>query len=79
MNFQGFMLFLEEDDWMLVEEATYSTVLDMVRPLGARLQPVKADDKGMLPDDMDRILSSWDEINPGKSSTLTLFVPCLFS
>jgi aspartate/methionine/tyrosine aminotransferase len=36
-----------------------------IRALGASVHGVKADDEGMMADDLDRVLTSWDELHPG--------------
>ena len=36
-----------------------------VTPLGARLHGVKSDNDGMLPSDLERVLTSWEQLRPG--------------
>ncbi|KAI5456824.1 putative L-kynurenine/alpha-aminoadipate aminotransferase [Mariannaea sp. PMI_226] len=51
----------ERGDSVLTEEYTFSTALSTIVPLGIKVVGVKMDEQGLLPDDMDRILTSWDD------------------
>lgn len=55
----------ERGDHDLTEEYTFSTAIETVSPLGAKMLGVKMDAQGMLPDDLDDILSTWDEATRG--------------
>ncbi|XP_070194496.1 kynurenine/alpha-aminoadipate aminotransferase, mitochondrial-like isoform X2 [Littorina saxatilis] len=61
----AFNILLNEGDWALTEEATYPTALSMTASIGANVYPVAADEDGMLPKELDRVLSSWDQLHPG--------------
>ncbi|KAF2132724.1 aromatic amino acid aminotransferase 1 [Dothidotthia symphoricarpi CBS 119687] len=47
-------------DVMLSEEYTFSAAVECARPLGIRVCGISVDSEGLLPDDMDKILSNWD-------------------
>ncbi|KAI9166393.1 aromatic amino acid aminotransferase [Paramyrothecium foliicola] len=47
-------------DSILVEDYTFPSALDTIRPQGINVVGIKMDEEGLLPDDMDRILSTWD-------------------
>jgi aromatic amino acid aminotransferase I len=47
-------------DWILTEEYTYSGALEAAKPLGIKLQGVKVDDTGLVPEDLASVLESWD-------------------
>lgn len=69
----AFEMLLSEGDWVLVEEATYATALSMVAPLGAKVESVRTDNKGMIPQDLTRILTSWNELHPGCPKPKTIY------
>lgn len=48
-------------DSVLTEEYSFSTALETIAPLGIKAFGVRMDDQGLLPEDMDAILSNWDE------------------
>ncbi|KAK7491927.1 hypothetical protein BaRGS_00016773 [Batillaria attramentaria] len=65
---------LEEGDWALCEEATYATIMTMVLPIGAHFEGIKTDDQGIVPDDLERVLSTWNTLHPGTKKPRMIFV-----
>jgi len=59
---QALRMFLDRErgDSMLTEEYSFSTALETVAPLGAKVFGVRMDEQGLLPESMDEILSTWD-------------------
>ncbi|EXJ86944.1 aromatic amino acid aminotransferase I [Capronia epimyces CBS 606.96] len=51
----------ERGHYVLTEEYTFSSAIETVAPMGCKMLGVKIDADGMLPDDLDHILSTWDE------------------
>ncbi|KAI1802478.1 PLP-dependent transferase [Daldinia bambusicola] len=49
------------NDAVLTEEYSFSTALETMAPMGIRVFGVRMDGEGLLPGDMDEMLSSWDE------------------
>ena len=47
-------------EYVMTEEYSFSTAMETMRPMGIKLVGVKMDSHGMLPDDLDRVLSTWD-------------------
>jgi aromatic amino acid aminotransferase I / 2-aminoadipate transaminase len=47
-------------DSILTEEYSFSTALETIAPLGVKAVGVRVDEQGLLPEDMDALLSSWD-------------------
>jgi len=47
--------------YVITEEYTFSSAIETVAPLGRKMLGIKMDAEGMLPDDLDHILSTWDE------------------
>jgi aromatic amino acid aminotransferase I len=45
---------------VLTEEYSFATALETVAPLGAKVFGVRMDGEGLLPGDMDEMLSDWD-------------------
>jgi aromatic amino acid aminotransferase I len=64
---QTLRMFLDRDrgDSMLTEEYSFSTALETVMPLGAKVFGVKMDEQGLLPESMDEILTNWDAATRG--------------
>ena len=50
----------DRGDWILAEEFTYSGTLEGAKPLGIDVVGVKMDEFGLMPGDLDLILSTWD-------------------
>lgn len=59
---QALRMFLDRDrgDSLLTEEYSFSTALETVPPLGAKVFGVRMDEQGLLPESMDEMLSNWD-------------------
>lgn len=53
-------LLLERDDAILVEEWTYPGASNAYLPLNCPQVPIKIDGDGLVPEDMERILSTWN-------------------
>jgi aromatic amino acid aminotransferase I / 2-aminoadipate transaminase len=53
-------LFCNPGECVITEEYSFSSALESVRPMGLKLVGIKMDHHGMLPDDLDHILSTWD-------------------
>ncbi|KAF1840037.1 aromatic amino acid aminotransferase 1 [Cucurbitaria berberidis CBS 394.84] len=53
-------MFTRPGDVMLSEEYTFSAFVETARPMGVRVCGVPVDSEGLLPDEMDHILSTWD-------------------
>ncbi|XP_048256130.1 kynurenine/alpha-aminoadipate aminotransferase, mitochondrial-like isoform X7 [Haliotis rufescens] len=68
-------LVLEEGDSLLVEESTYSTVMNVIEPLGCKPVTVKNDADGLIPSDLSNILISWNEAVSGPRPKLLYCVP----
>lgn len=54
-------MFTERGHYVITEEYTFSSAIESVVPLGAKMLGVKMDADGMLPEELDRVLSDWDE------------------
>ncbi|KAK4185536.1 PLP-dependent transferase, partial [Podospora australis] len=52
-------------DSILTEEFSFSTALETATPLGVKVFGVKIDEEGLIPQDMDRLLTNWDETSSG--------------
>jgi aromatic amino acid aminotransferase I len=53
-------MFTRPGDIILSEEYTFSAFVETARPMGVRVCGVPLDGEGLLPDGLDRILSTWD-------------------
>ncbi|KAF4123733.1 aromatic amino acid aminotransferase I / 2-aminoadipate transaminase [Geosmithia morbida] len=47
-------------DTVLTDEYTFPTAVETIRPQGISVVGVRMDEQGILPDDMDSLLTSWD-------------------
>lgn len=54
-------MFLERGHYVITEEYTFSSAIETVLPIGAKMLGIKMDAHGMLPDHLDHLLSTWDE------------------
>ncbi|CAG7921087.1 unnamed protein product [Penicillium olsonii] len=63
-------------EYLLVEQYTYTTVFETGLPLGLKFAQVRMDQHGMLADDLDEILSTWNEVvRDGKKPRLLYTIP----
>lgn len=60
-----FRMFCTRGDYLLTEEYTFATAVETATPLGIQIAGVKMDNEGMLADDLDHILSNWNEYERG--------------
>ncbi|RMZ81229.1 hypothetical protein DV737_g2660, partial [Chaetothyriales sp. CBS 132003] len=58
-------LFCSPGDYVITEEYSFSSALESIRPMGLGLLGIKMDERGMLPSDLDYVLSNWDEAARG--------------
>ena len=56
----AYRMFITRGECILTEEYTFSTAAETVRPMGVQCIGVKMDQEGLLPSDLDSILSNWD-------------------
>jgi aromatic amino acid aminotransferase I len=68
-------MFTERGDHIIVEEYTYPAVMETGRPLGVRFTDVKIDEQGAIPESLDELLESWDEVHAGKRPRIIYLVP----
>ena len=57
-----YRMLTKHGDMILAGEYTFSTAVETAGPLGVRAVGIKMDAEGLLPNDMDHILSSWDSV-----------------
>ncbi|PSN69683.1 aromatic amino acid aminotransferase 1 [Corynespora cassiicola Philippines] len=62
-------------DTMLYEEFTFSAAIETATPMGIAPAAVPMDDEGLLPDEMDALLSNWDEAARGRKPHLLYTIP----
>nr|POF07847.1 aromatic amino acid aminotransferase c56e4.03 [Quercus suber] len=63
-------------DWILSEEYTFPSAVETAAPMGVRTAAVKMDKHGMLPSDLDAVLSNWDvSVRGGRKPFLIYTVP----
>lgn len=53
------------NDSILTEEYSFSTAVETAMPLGVKVFGIRMDDQGLLPEDMDNLLSTWDPSQRG--------------
>ncbi|KAJ8105262.1 hypothetical protein ONZ43_g7495 [Nemania bipapillata] len=60
-------------DSLLTEEYSFSTALETIAPLGINVVGVHVDEQGLLPKNLDEILSNWDESARGARKPTVLY------
>lgn len=55
-----FRTFCKPNDWILVEDYTYSGTLDSAKNQSLNVMGIRMDGEGLLPDDLDFKLRAWD-------------------
>ncbi|OBT66719.1 hypothetical protein VE03_03865 [Pseudogymnoascus sp. 23342-1-I1] len=57
---QAYRIFTERGDYILSEQYTFASAVETALPLGCKFLGIKMDSEGLMPEDMDDILSNWD-------------------
>ncbi|WVR08403.1 hypothetical protein IAU60_005458 [Kwoniella sp. DSM 27419] len=74
---KAFQLLIEPDvDTVLTEEYSFSSSLNSARAKGAKLYPIKVDEQGLVPADLEHVLSTWNEPSQGKKPHVLYTIPC---
>ncbi|KAI1739314.1 aromatic amino acid aminotransferase-like protein [Xylaria scruposa] len=60
-------------DSILTEEYSFSTALETITPMGINIVGVRVDEQGLLPKNLDEILSNWDEAARGARKPTVLY------
>ncbi|RAO69561.1 uncharacterized protein BHQ10_005573 [Talaromyces amestolkiae] len=63
----------ERGDYILTEEYAFASALETAAPLGIHIAAVKMDEQGLLPEDMDELLTNWDEKARGAAKPHLLY------
>jgi aromatic amino acid aminotransferase I / 2-aminoadipate transaminase len=67
----------EPGDTFLVEEYSFCGLTNAPIAQGVHWQPVKIDEMGLIPGDMETILSTWDEAVRGRRPHVLYCIPCV--
>lgn len=67
----------EPGDTFLVEEYSFCGLTNAPIAQGVRWQPVKIDNMGLIPSDMETLLSTWDEAVRGRRPHVLYCIPCV--
>lgn len=70
-----FRLFGERGDTFLADELTFSALTNAVTAQGVTWAPVKIDDGGLIPEELERILSTWNTRTQGRAPHVLYTVP----
>lgn len=72
---KAFRLLGNPGDSFLADELTFTGVTAAAVPQGVKWIPVRIDDGGMLPDDLENILKTWDVEKRGKRPHVLYAIP----
>jgi aromatic amino acid aminotransferase I / 2-aminoadipate transaminase len=53
-------MFCSRGDYLMTEEYSFSSAIETCRPMGLHLLGIRMDEHGMLPSDLDHVLSTWN-------------------
>lgn len=70
-----FRLFGDRGDTFLADELTFSALTNAVTAQGVTWAPVKIDDGGLIPEELERMLSTWNKRTQGKFPHVLYTVP----
>lgn len=70
-----FRLFGDRGDTFLADELTFSALTNAVTAQGVSWAPVKIDDGGLIPEELERVLSTWNTRTQGKFPHVLYTVP----
>ncbi|KAI6026069.1 pyridoxal phosphate-dependent transferase [Pisolithus marmoratus] len=71
-----FRLLGDPGDSFLCEEFSFSAMTNAALPLGIKWVPIRMDKDGLIPSDMEKILSTWNEASQGKRPHVMYTIPC---
>ncbi|KAI4133056.1 MAG: hypothetical protein LQ341_006205 [Variospora aurantia] len=66
-------MFTVRGDFIMTEEYSFSSALETMAPLGVKALGIKMDEEGLLPADMDSVLSNWSESKRGARKPFLLY------
>lgn len=67
-------MFCEKGDYIIVENYTFSSALETAIPLGINFLSIGMDDEGLIPEELDESLSTWDESERGVRKPFLLYM-----
>ncbi|CAD0106703.1 unnamed protein product [Aureobasidium uvarum] len=70
-----FRMFCDRGDWIITEEYSYPGAIEAVTPLGINILGIKMDGQGLIPEDLEAKLRSWDPAR-GRKPSVMYIVPC---
>jgi aromatic amino acid aminotransferase I len=70
-----FRMFCDRGDWIITEEYSYPGAIEAVTPLGINILGIKMDGQGLIPEDLENKLRSWDP-SKGRKPSVMYIVPC---
>jgi len=70
---QVYRMFGNRGDFVLYEEFTFASAVETAAPLGLKPCGVKVDEEGLMPSDLDDILTNWDEAARGARKPILLY------
>lgn len=66
-------LLTERGDFILMEEYTFASAAETAFPLGLKALAVPIDEQGLIPEQMDALLTNWDEKARGARKPFVLY------
>ena len=66
-------MFSTRGDYLMTEEYSFCSALETAHPLGVRCIGIKMDKEGLVPSDMDHILTNWSESERGGPKPFLLY------
>lgn len=70
---QTYRMFCQRGDYIMSEEFTFVSAMETALPMGINCIGIKMDSEGLIPEDMDEILSNWDEQKRGARKPFILY------
>jgi aromatic amino acid aminotransferase I len=69
----AFRMLCEKGDYILGDEYTFASTVETARPLGLEFLGIKMDAEGLIPEDMDDLLTNWDTKARGARKPFVLY------
>ncbi|KAI9879971.1 MAG: Aromatic/aminoadipate aminotransferase 1, partial [Pleopsidium flavum] len=69
----AFRTFTTRGEYIMSEEYTFATAVETAGPMGVKVIGIKMDEQGLLPSNMDDILTNWDEHARGAKKPWLLY------
>lgn len=70
---QVYRMFGDRGDYVLFEDYTFASAVETAAPLGLKPVGVPVDAEGLIPEELDAIMTNWNEAERGARKPILLY------